>query len=204
MRVDNAAAIGYTSWHGRKVLERDTAPVDVVAIRFAWNDGSAGDVRPYDKRWRRWLCCSAVGRNVLLALESDANADRMKLGPALSVEEFKACLRSLVSAARARDALPILIDYPISTAPLRPDTEIGLKVTHPWSNAPDEVFAHHARYREAIAAVARETGAAFVAPDMDDSCFSPLDVVHPNLEGARRTAEAVARVIEARWKPNRP
>ncbi|MBI4676657.1 MAG: hypothetical protein HY748_03665 [Elusimicrobia bacterium] len=221
--VLNAGVASWSSYQGLRLLEKRLSEyrADAVTIYFGWNDRwlawavADKDLAAHiEKQWKalRWVEESRL----LQALQRAA--DRLRGPPKLtgssprrvSLEDYAANLRAMVSLVRREGGEPVLV-----TAPT------GLTLRHPFTATvggktglgdPARFVELHDAYNGAVRAAARETGAPLA--DLD-AAFSSMkdhqavfsDGIHLTREGHRRAAAllepAVRHAVEAGRKRER-
>ena len=209
VEVLNYALIGYTSFHGLRVLKREALPdnPDFVVIRFGWNDHLASLThRSYSNPRSLWIerLEDLYFKSRLLTLLSWRGMPmeytrKHKIPWAVSAnpvvwvrpDDYAWNLSRMIDIARAHGATPILIDAP--AAPVTPEIKGGkVFIAGTGYVTLDQLLQAHARYRAITDRVAREKGVLLVRTDAPPAesarYFSRYDIAHPMAEGHLRIA----------------
>ncbi len=211
--VINYGTLGYTSFHGLRVLRREALPdaPDIVVIRFGWNDHLAspldrGVTSPHGPRlealqdllYRSRLAGLLLYRAVPVMAISRLGHWVPSAHPIVwvSPDEYAWNLSRMIDLARSRGARPVLLDAP--PAPLTPKIRGNTNFLRGTGYATfAQLLAAHARYQAIAERVARNKGVPFlrtaVSPGEAAALFSPYDLPHPNAAGQER----IARILLA-------
>lgn len=205
LRYGNLAVAGWSSYQGRRQMERDVAGLSprVVTVYFGWNDHWVGFGFEDEEaaRWQR-LGASRAGRLRLVQLVLRA---RIALGDRpnrVPLSDFRRNLAAIVDQARRLDAVPVLLTAP---ADHRRGEEPSYLASR-WLRDLDDLVPVHERYVHAVREVARETGAPLcdlaaavdgLAPEVREGLFQD-DGIHPTPEGARFLATEIASCFRTR------
>ncbi|MEM1206451.1 MAG: GDSL-type esterase/lipase family protein [Acidobacteriota bacterium] len=207
LRYGNLGVAGWSSFQGRRQLERDVPPLgpEVVTIYFGWNDHWIGfgidDAnvarvkRVFSSRWSRL-------RLVQLATKTRVAWDARGSGlpNRVALPDFEANLRAMVAQARSLDAVPVLLTAPSNHEPGEEPAALGER----WLRDVSELVPLHRAYVDAVRRVAGDTGAPlcdlarrFDALDKPqrNSLFM-TDGIHPNADGDRFVASALDACFE--------
>jgi len=211
-QVINYGLIGYTSYHGLRMLRREVLPddPDFVVIRFGWNDLLGSQVnRSFRNVHHPWLerleDLAFHSRLIGLLLYRGSPLDPKRAAPFtlsahpvpwVTPEEYAWNLGRMIDLARAHDARPILLDAP--AAPITPEMRANktfIVATH--YETLEQYLAAHDRYQAITERVAREKGVPFVRttppPEEASQDFSRHDIPHPTAAGHAR----IARILYA-------
>ena len=208
VQVMNFGMIGYTSYHGLRVLRREVLPrdPDFVVIRFGWNDllaspagrSFANTHNPWlekleDLAYRSRLLSLLMYRGAPLAGDQIVGFVRSaRPVPWVTEEEYAWNLSRMIDLARAHGATPILLDAPAApiTAAMRKN-EIFTAGT--GYETIEQYLDAHARYQVITERVAKEKRVRFLrtAPSPEEAhlYFTEHDIPHPNAEGQIRIAQ---------------
>ena len=213
--VINYALIGYTSWHGLRLLRTQvlTDAPDVVVIRFGWNDHfgstlgrSLSSFRdPVLERLEEWayrsrLVALLTYRGIPQArVDRDAWTASPKPTVWVTAEDYAFNLSRTVELAHAHGARVILLDAP--AAPLTPEILANRDVLGASGyDSFGRLLEEHARYQAIAAAVARERGVPFLrtlpaGPPESNGYFGRYDFAHPDARGHARIARILLEEI---------
>ncbi len=204
--------IGYTSYHGLRMLRREVLPddPDIVVIRFGWNDllGSTTG-RSLTTTHDPWLESieSFVSRSRLVALllyrgspfDPKAHIDwtiSAQPVPSVTPEGYAWNLGRMIDLIRENGAWPILLDAP--AAPITPEIrENKAFIPATRFDTLGHYLAAHDRYQVITERVAADKDVRFLrtAPPPEEArkFFSAYDVPHPTAAGHER----IARILHA-------
>ena len=218
--VINYGVIGYTSYHGLRLLRSEVLAddPDLVVIRFGWNDHVASPLgRSYAAPRHAWAeRLEAWGyRSHFLGLvlyrgipQAGIDSDRWALSasptPWVTPEDYAHHLARMIELARAHGARAILLDAP--AAPLGPELLAMRQILAETGYESFETLLDaHARYAAITARVAEEAGVPFVRtspdPASEAAYFSGFDLMHPDAGGHARIAAILARAIRTLAAP---
>lgn len=162
LALGNLAVAGWSSYQGRRQLERDAAPLSprVVTIFFGWNDHWIGfgledetvaEVkRIFSSRWSRLRLVQLVTKATVVWRARETGYPNR-----VSLEDFADNLRAMVETARQAGAVPVLLTAPSNHVVGQEPAEL----TERWLREAADLVPLHQSYVEAVRAVARETGA---------------------------------------------
>lgn len=207
LRYGNLGVAGWTSFQGRRQLERDVADLAprVVTIYYGWNDHWIGfgidDAtvarikRVFSSRWSRLRLVQLVVKSVVAA-----GARRAEWPNRVSLAGFRANLRAMIERAREAGIRPVLLTAPTS---IREGEEPEYLAAR-WVRDLSEVVSLHRAYAEAVREAAMAEGAALC--DLERR-FSELpreelesafmaDGIHLTDGGSRRLAEFLYECLE--------
>ncbi len=211
-QVINYGLVGYTSYHGLRMLRREVLPddPDFVVIRFGWNDLLGSQVnRSFENVHNPWLerleDLAAHSRLIGLLLYRGSPFDPKRMAPwsvsahpvpSVTLEEYAWNLGRMIDLARAHGAQPILLDAP--AAPITPEIRANKAfIAATRYETLDQYLAAHDRYQAITERVAREKGVPFLrtAPPPEEASqdFSRYDIPHPTAAGHAR----IARILHA-------
>ena len=221
-QVINYGTLGYTSFHGLRMLRREALPdaPDVVLIRFGWNDhlasplarGVASPHSPWregllDLLYRSRLAGLLLYRAVPVMAISRLGDWTPSARPIVWVSpaEYAWNLSRMIDLSRAQGARPILLDSP--PGPLTPEIRANVNFLRGTGYATfGQVLAAHERYQAIAERVAREKGVPLLktapSPARAPAYFSPFDLPHPNEAGQDRIARIVHAEIVRRLAPS--
>lgn len=207
-QVINYGLIGYTTYHGLRMLRREVLPddPDFVVIRFGWNDliGSPTS-RSFANVHNPWLerleDLAYHSRLIGLLLYRGSPVDPRSRAPWtvsahpvpwVTPEEYAWNLGRMIDLARAHGAKPILLDAP--AAPITPEIRANKDFIGGVRYGTIEQFlAAHDRYQAITARVARDKGVPFLhttpPPEKAFQYFSRYDIPHPSAGGQERIAQ---------------
>jgi len=202
--VLNYALIGYSSFHGLRVLKHEALPdnPDFVVIRFGWNDHLASLThRSYSNPrslWLEWLEDLYFKSRLLTLLtwhgipmeytRTHKVPWTLSANPVVWVrpDDYAWNLSRMIDIVRAHGATPILLDAP--AAPVTPEIagEAAFVAGTGYVTL-DQMLQAHARYQTITARVAREKGVLLVRTDASPAesprYFSRYDIAHPMAGG---------------------
>ena len=200
----NYALIGYSSFHGLRVLKHEALPdnPDFVVIRFGWNDHLASLThRSYSNPrslWLEWLEDLYFKSRLLTLLtwhgipmeytRTHKVPWTLSANPVVWVrpDDYAWNLSRMIDIVRAHGATPILLDAP--AAPVTPEIagEAAFVAGTGYVTL-DQMLQAHARYQTITARVAREKGVLLVRTDASPAesprYFSRYDIAHPMAGG---------------------
>ena len=195
--IVNTGTVGYTSWHGVRVLKEYKGPLDAVVVRFGWNDHAHGnpmELRNADSDIAAFLNKLATGRLLLSA----AWQRQDPLQPATPLEDFMRNLVTISHLARTRGTPVFYVDYPVHL------TEENVKQTPTYltthqgvARSIRELEEVHKKYVDTTRAIAESEKQYFIETPLSSEYFSDVDAVHPNEEGARKTAQYIAESVKS-------
>jgi len=208
--VLNYAMIGYTSFHGLRVLKREALPddPDFVVISFGWNDHYASQThRSYSHPRSRWLerLEDLYFKSRLMTLLSWRGspfeyAQKHKIPWSVSAnpvvwvkpDDYAWNLSRMIDISRAHGATPILLDAPAAPVTSEIAGKAGFIAASAGYDTLDHMLDAHARYQAITRRVAREKGVRLIrldaSPGESTEYFSRYDVFHPTAEGHLRIA----------------
>ena len=159
LRYANLAVAGWSSYQGRRQLERDVVPArpDIVSIYFGWNDHWIGFgiedknvarvKRVFSSRWSGLRLVQLVSKAVVAwGARETAYPNRV------SEEDFAANLESMIDTSRAAGIHPVLITA--GTSHRRGEEPKHL--TRRWLRELDDLVPLHQRYVDVVRRVASE------------------------------------------------
>jgi len=201
--VINYGMIGYTSWHGLRMLRREVLPdhPDVVVIRFGWNDGlgchagrsltttrHAWLERLEDLAYRSRLFSFLLYRGVPIVKPGSPPGPAFAHPvPWVMLNDYAWNLSRMIDLARAQGARSVLVDAP--AAPVTPEIRANVTfIGYTRYRSVEDYLAAHDRYQEVTARVAREKGVPFLRTALGPGDFSPHNIAHPNAAGHERIA----------------
>ena len=186
--VINYSSIGYTSYHGVRVLRRETLPDDpgIVIIRFGWNDHLASPVKRSFTNPRSvvleeltdWMYLSrlfAFFAHTPLQKARDSWDEHLKSTPGSALlaqntappvpwvtpDDYAFNLSRMADMVSSHGAIPIFLDAP--PAPLTPELRGNEKFLGATGY---DTYAHllaaHRRYQAITEKVAREKGVRLI------------------------------------------
>ncbi|MEM9558588.1 MAG: GDSL-type esterase/lipase family protein [Acidobacteriota bacterium] len=204
LRWGNLAVAGWSTYQGRRQLERDIAALEpaVVTLYFGWNDhwigfgiedATLGRLRRwFEGPWGRLRVGQlAAQATVAVGAWLDEYPERVPL------EDFRANLRAMVTETRALGAVPVLFTAPTSHRP----GHLPAALVPRYVRSVDELVPLHEAYVEVVREVARSLDAplcdlhqAFkmVPESVLDASFRE-DGIHLTAEGD----EALAAFVDA-------
>lgn len=196
----NLAVAGWSSYQGRRQLERDVLPLAprVVTLYFGWNDHWIGFgiedktvalvKRVFSSGWSRSRIVQlATKATVAMGAHSTAYPNRV------SLDDFRDNLRAMVGQARSKNVRPVLITAASNHAEGREPPELAER----WLRDLSELVPLHQSYVAAVREVAAEdevdlcdAAARFAQWPHDelDLLFQD-DGIHLTAAGDRRLAE---------------
>ena len=196
----NLGVAGWSSYQGRRQLERDVSPLDprVVTLYFGWNDHWIGfgiedknvaRVKAvFSSRWSRLRLVQLATRAVVaLGTRHTDYPNRV------SLDDFRDNLRAMVRHARSRGIRPVLI----TAASAHVAGEEPAHLTERWLRDLSELVPLHRSYVAAVREVAASEDADLCDPEAELKALprgelEPLfrdDGIHLTAEGDRRLAE---------------
>ncbi|NJL28156.1 MAG: hypothetical protein HC897_09800 [Thermoanaerobaculia bacterium] len=174
----NVGVAGWTSYQGRRQLERDVIPLlpSVVTILYGWNDHWIGFgvedkniarlKKVFSSRWSR-LRLIQLATKAALALSSRETPWPNRVSRA----DFKDNLRAMVALASSRNVRAVLITAPSShVAGAEP-----AYLTDRWLRQRSDLVPLHQSYVEAVREVARELPDAILCDAAADFAELPQD-----------------------------
>ncbi len=199
LRYGNLGVAGWSSFQGRRQLERDVLPLApaVVTIYYGWNDHWIGFgiedknvaliKQVFSGRWSGWrLVQLAIKAMVATGARETAYPNRVSLA------DFRENLRSMVRQATAGGIRPMLITAATSHTRGREPEELARR----WLRELSELVPLHRSYVAAVREVAREEDsalcdaaarfAALPRPEIERSFMA--DGIHLTADGDRRLA----------------
>ncbi|MDP3939360.1 MAG: GDSL-type esterase/lipase family protein, partial [Deltaproteobacteria bacterium] len=207
IQVMNFGIIGYSSFHGLRVLRREVLAYDpdYVIIRFGWNDLLASPTgksfasvhnpwleRLEDLAYRSRLFALLMYRGVPLG-QTGMRTEGDGGGPVPWVTEVEYAwnLSRMIDLARAHGAIPILLDAP--AAPITPEMRANkLFIASTGFESFEQYLAAHDRYQVITERVAAEKDVQFLrtapSPEEAPKYFTAFDIPHPNQAGQDRIA----------------
>ncbi len=213
LRYGNLGVAGWSSYQGRRQLERDVLPLapEVVTIYYGWNDHWIGFgiedknvalvKRVFSGPWSGWrLVQLATKAAVAIGARDTAYPNRVAL------DDFKENLRSMVNQATAGGIRPLLITAATSHARGREPEELAQR----WLRELSELVPLHQSYIAVVRQVAAEedvalcdAAAGFAAlprPEIERSFMA--DGIHLTAAGDRRLAAMLYDCFEREgWLP---
>ncbi len=213
-RGGKLATAGWSSFQGRRLLERDALPLRprVVTIYFGWNDHwdayGTEDARVAElaltEPLRRWRLAQLAHRvrvwlyrhRVWQGKESEASRPKR-----VSPPDFEANLAAMVQAARRQHVVPVLITAPTSH---EKGSEPEYLEKH-WLRDLSELVPIHQHYVAIVRHVAKRSGAllcdleahfAALEPDEREGAFGQ-DGIHLTPAGELILADALAECLLA-------
>jgi lysophospholipase L1-like esterase len=214
--VINYGVIGYTSYHGLRLLRREVLAddPDLVVIRFGWNDHVASPLgRSYASPRHAWIerLESWGYRSRFLGLllyrgipQAQLDSGRWVLSASpttwVTPEDYAFHLSRMIELARAHGAGVILLDAP--AAPLAPELLAMRRIlAETGYESFETLLGAHARYQAITARVAEEADVPFVRtappPASEAAYFSGFDLMHPDAGGHARIAALLHAAILA-------
>ncbi len=201
----NVGVVGWSSWQGRRQLERDVLPLKprVVTLYYGWND--------------HWIGYGIEDKNIArIADASSPLLDSLRLGQLVkklriareigtsdrpnrvSEDDFRANLAAMIRGARAAGVVAVLITAPsahVDGGPLPgPMTR--------YLRRPEDLVTLHSRYAEIVREVARDERAPLcdlelqmhgLGPDEPEPKRFMTDGIHLTPAGADFVGDLVYR-----------
>ena len=204
----NVGVAGWSSYQGRRQLERDVLPLapEVVTFYYGWNDHWIGfGVEDAEVGRLKSLFRSGLSRLRLVQLTSQAMlalAARQEPWPnRVPIDAFEDNLRSMVSQARQAGIEPVLITAGTSHRRGEEPPELGER----WLRNLDELVPLHQAYVERVRAVAVSESAhlcdvAARFAELPRAELEPLflaDGIHLTSVGDQRLAEELMNCFES-------
>jgi len=212
VQVVNYGMIGYTSFHGLRVLKREALPdePDFVVIRFGWNDHLASMLQRSYSVPRSRLLESAQDlffKSRLLTLlsyrgmpQERRREKKIFWKPSshpivwVTPEAYERHLTRMIDIARDHGARVILLDAPAGPITDHIRENKTFLVGTGYENL-EQLLDAHAAYQAITERVAREKGVPFVKtaplPGKEFDYFSEWDIAHPTASGHARIARAL-------------
>ena len=208
VEVINYGVIGYTSYHGLRMLRREALPddPDFVVIRFGWNDHLASPAGHSFSNprcpWEEALLDLAYRSRLLgmllyrgLPMEAASGKpwwQNPNPPPWVTPGDYAWNLSRMIDLARAHGAQPILLDAP--PGPRTPEIRNHKDfVKIAGDKTIEQLVAAHAHYQAITARVAAEKKVPFIRTadkiEGSDAYFSRTDIAHPNAAGHAVIAE---------------
>jgi len=204
----NLGVAGWSSHQGRRQLERDVLSLEpeVVTIYYGWNDHWIG-FGIEDKnvarvgaisssRWGRFRLAQLVSKAIL------AWATRETAWPnRVSLEDFRANLRTMAEAAVEEGVRPVLITAALSHV----EGEEPAYLTERWLRERSELVPLHRSYVEAVREIAGDVRGAVLCdaaaelgelPREELETLFLADGIHLTPAGDRRLAELLFSCFE--------
>jgi len=201
-RWGNLAVAGWSSYQGRRQLERDVVPLapKVITLYYGWNDHWIGfgiedrtvaQVRSiFSSRWSG-LRTVQLGTRALVAWRARESGFPERV----SLADFADNLRSMVRTSRSHGIEPLLITAASAHRPGAEPSELGER----WLRRLSDLVPLHQAYVEVVRRVAAEeetplcdAAAHFAA--LEPAQLAPLflaDGIHWTPEGDRALAEVL-------------
>jgi len=203
----NLAVAGWSSYQGRRQLERDVLPLAprVVTLYFGWNDHWIGfGIEDKNVALVKKVFSSGWSRSRIVQLATQATvamgARRTAYPNRVSLDDFRDNLRSMVRRARSKDVRPVLI----TAASAHVEGEEPEELAQRWLRDLSELVPLHQRYVAAVREVAAgeeadlcDAAESFSALPRDE--LRPLfkdDGIHLTPAGDRRLAEVLYECFE--------
>ncbi len=205
----NLGVAGWSSYQGRRQLERDVAPLAprAVTLYFGWNDHWIGFgiedrnvarvKTAFSSRWSRLrLVQLATQATVALGTRHTAYPNRV------SLDDFADNLRSMVRHARSHGIRPVLITAASAHVP----GEEPAYLTERWLRDLSELVPLHQSYVAAVRQVAAAEDADLCDPEAELRALPRAELaglfrddgIHLTEAGDRRLAEILDRCFERR------
>ena len=205
----NLGVAGWSSYQGRRQLERDVAPLGprVVTLYFGWNDHWIGfgiedknvaRVKAvFSSRWSRLRLVQLATQATVAVGSRDTDYPNR-----VSRADFAANLRAMVRHARSRGIRPVLI----TAAASHVAGEEPKELTERWLRDLSELVPLHRSYVAAVREVAAAEGADLCDPEAELGALSRAELgrlfradgIHLTAEGDRRLAEILYDCFERR------
>ncbi len=199
LRYGNLGVAGWSSFQGRRQLERDALPLEpaAVTIYYGWNDHWIGFgiedknvalvKRVFAGPWSDWRVVQlAIKAAVAVGARETAYPNRV------SLPDFRDNLRSMVRRAKSGGVRPLLVTAATSHVVGKEPEELGRR----WLRELSELVPLHESYVAAVREVAREEDAglcdaaarfaALPRPEVEASFMA--DGIHFTAAGDRRLA----------------
>ncbi|MCP3962996.1 MAG: hypothetical protein GY719_34585 [bacterium] len=207
LRAGNLGVAGWSSYQGRRQLERDVLPLEpaVVTIYYGWNDHWIGFgiedknvaliKRVFSGPWSGLrLVQLATKATVAIGTRETAYPNRV------SRPDFEDNLRAMANTARDAGIRPVLVTAATSHTPGQEPEHFGQR----WLRDVSELVPLHRGYVDAVRRVAAEEDAilcdaaarfdALPREEIESSFMK--DGIHLTTEGDRRLAEMLYDCLE--------
>jgi len=163
--VGNFAVVGWSSYQGLQQLKRDVLPLEpkVVVIYFGWNDHWIGfgvadkEVATLNKSLAYRLQSSRLVQLATKAYVSAGGVGRQAHPKRVSPEDFEHNLRAMVTLARERGIVPVLITAP-STHERLDDLDEVAHLKDRWIRRLEDLIPLHLQYVTIVRKVASSEG----------------------------------------------
>ncbi len=203
----NLGVAGWSSFQGRRQLERDALPLApaVVTIYYGWNDHWIGFgiedknvalvKRVFSGPWSGWRLVQ-LATKAAVAVGARETAYPNRVSPA----DFSSNLRAIVRRAKGAGVRPLLVTAATSHEKGREPEELARR----WLRELSELVPLHQSYVAAVREVAREedaplcdAAARFAAlPRAEIEASFMADGIHLTAEGDRRLAAMLHDCLE--------
>lgn len=214
VEVVNAGVLGYSSIHGLRQLQLEILELepDVVTVRFGYNDHTPAwqpelRVRDPSQPWLRAVFHHLAGwRLMRLGLSAYRSWGWLHPEPWsvpwVSRQEFERTLRRFAALGREHGFRLLFIDYPLAPLELIDPGAVAYFLGLTRTGSASNLYGEHETYQAILEKVSTEEGVPLLesAPllrDQAGALFSPIDLVHPNDEGARVLARLLLRQLDA-------
>ncbi|MEE8525007.1 MAG: GDSL-type esterase/lipase family protein, partial [Thermoanaerobaculia bacterium] len=203
----NLAVAGWSSYQGRRQLERDVLPLAprVVTLYFGWNDHWIGfGIEDKTVALVKRVFSSGWSRSRIVQLATKATvamgARRTAYPNRVALDDFRDNLRSMVRQARSENVRPVLI----TAASAHVEGEEPEELAARWLRDLSELVPLHQSYVAAVREVAAEKNvdlcdaeAQFSALPRDElTALFKDDGIHLTPAGDRRLAEILYGCFE--------